>query len=128
MKYVHDLCGRLGINDVCTHGLRGTQLSLTVAVAQDVERASRAAGHADTGVTRSHYLAAGVEQSARARVMEEILLTTASEEQRQLELEEAEREMAAATAKLNALRSPESPKLGTAAKTSYLTGVSTLTN
>ncbi len=111
LKYVHRLCAELGVTDVCTHGLRGTQLSLTVAVAQDVERASRAAGHADTGVTRAHYLAAGVEASSRAKLMEEMMLVDHDAEERRRELEAAEAEMRAAGERLRALR--EQVGLGT---------------
>jgi integrase len=121
LKYVRKTCGVLGITGVCTHGLRGTQITLTVAIAQDVERASRAAGHATTGVTRAHYMAAGVEQSSRAALMEEILLSDTDDKQAAADLAEAEREMAAAQAKLAALktRGAVTLSLGTRPSSSY---------
>jgi integrase len=122
LKYVRNLSRAVG-TETCTHGLRGTQLSLTVAVAQDVERASRAAGHADTGVTRAHYLASGVEASARAKLMEEILLAERDEAAERAEVEAAEREMASAQARLDSIRARGAVtlRLGTAAATAYPT-------
>jgi integrase len=121
LKHVHRLCEIAGVPEVCTHGLRGTQISLTIEVGSLVEAASRGAGHADTGVTRNHYMAAGVEQSARAKVMEELLLRDRSAEQEAAELAEAEREMAQAAAKLASLRAARTVTLsvGTTDKPAY---------
>jgi integrase len=119
LKHVERLCEVAGVPRVCTHGLRGTQITLTVEIAGDVERASRAAGHADTGVTRSHYMAAGVEQSTRAKLMEEILLADRASEQEAAELAAAEQEMREAARKLESLRSREQVRLGTTAIPAY---------
>lgn len=121
LKYVHELCERLGVTDVCTHGLRGTHVSLTVAVQQDIERTSRGVGHETTGVTRSHYLAAGVEQSARAKLMEEILLRDDDTAAREAAIAAAEKEAREATARLAALRGAVTLPLGTTARVPYPT-------
>lgn len=104
LKHVNRLCVAAGVPTVVTHALRGTQISLTVEVDSVVKAASVNAGHGDTGVTRSHYMAAGVEQSARAKLMEEILLASRDPEAEARELAAAEAEARAAQAKLDALR------------------------
>jgi len=119
LKHTHRLCVAAGVPLVCTHALRGTQITLTVEINSLVEAASRGAGHGDTAVTRQHYLAAGVEQSARAKRMEEILLDTDDHRQQQ-ELEAAEKEMREAAEKLTRLRQV-TLRLGTDAETAYPT-------
>lgn len=110
LEHVRRLCEVAGVTSVCTHGLRGTQITLTVEIDTLVKGASKSAGHSDTGVTRAHYLAAGVEQSARARLMEEMLL--ADDTQDEEAIEAAEREAREAMAKLEALRAGKTARLG----------------
>ncbi len=125
LDHVARLCATAGVPRVCTHGLRGTQISLTVEVGTLVTAASKGAGHAATGVTRRHYLAAGVEQSARAALMEEILLTDSNPEAEAADLAAAEAEVRAANEKLERLRGAKvSPRLGIPAKTAYPNGQS----
>jgi len=119
LKHVARLCGVAGVPVVCTHGLRGTQISLTVEVDALVTAASKGAGHADTGVTRQHYMAAGVEQSARAKLMEEILLTEQSNADEAAEIAAAEKEAREAAEKLARLRAKVQTNLGTTAATAY---------
>lgn len=104
LGHVRRLAEIARVPEICTHGLRGTQISLTVEVGALVEAASKGAGHAGTGVTRAHYLAAGVEQSARAKLMEDILLATPDAAEEARKLAEAEAEVLAAQAKLDSMR------------------------
>jgi integrase len=104
LKHVRRICDVAGVPSVCTHGLRGTQISLTLEVTTSLEASSRSAGHGGTGVTRAHYLAAGVETSARAMLLERILLELPDPAEEARKLAEAEAEVRAAQAKLESLR------------------------
>lgn len=109
LRAVKRLCHSAGVTTVCTHGLRGTQITLTVQVNDVVKMASKGAGHGSTGVTRAHYLASGVEASARAKLMEEILLQDPDDANAE-EIAAAEAEAREAMETLARLRRP-APKL-----------------
>lgn len=104
LKHVHRLCGVASVPEVCTHGLRGTQISLTVEIGAMVAEAGRRAGHAGVAVTRAHYMAPGTEDSARAERMESLLLNdeAARAESDLVEAERLAAEMAVRIAELRA--------------------------
>lgn len=64
--HVHRFCELAGVPEVTTHALRGGTATRIVEQGGSIESAARYIGHANTAVTRRHYLAPGVEQSARA--------------------------------------------------------------
>lgn len=130
LKAVHRLCGVAGVPEVCTHGLRGTQISLTVEIGAMVAEAGRRAGHAGVAVTRAHYMAAGTEESARAARMEALLLNDEIGRQ-ETEMAAAEREMAELTERMRALKERAAVQVGvgTAADSEYpAPPISTLRN
>lgn len=65
-RHVRRLCKAAGVPVVCTHGLRGTQASISV-LAVPAEHVAAALGQTGPAITRRHYLAAGAEQSGRQR-------------------------------------------------------------
>lgn len=104
LNHVRRLCEVAGVPSVCAHGLRGTQITLTVEVAGMIAVAGRAAGHASAGVTRRHYMESGTEESARAAQMEAMLFAPEESEELTDELAIAEQEARDAAAKLEGLR------------------------
>jgi hypothetical protein len=105
LVYVKELCERAGVPVVTTYGLRGTHNSCTMQVSKLVEAASKGAGHGSVAVTRSHYIAAGVEQSARAGLMEELLFADLQHEAEEIAARDA-REAAKAAETLARLQKP----------------------
>lgn len=99
LEHVYRLCHEAGVPAVCTHGLRGTHVTLTGENEIEMQNIARQVGHAGTDVTRRHYMAAGTEQSMRAARFEAMLLQAPDEsdadEQLERELREAEARVAA---------------------------------
>lgn len=125
LQHVKRLCETAGVPVITAHGLRDTWSDLTEEVANRIDQTAKSMGHSDSKVTRAHYMSAGTEQSSRAQMMEELLLSTEaesgeSEEQMiERELREAEEKLAALKARkagapaqkvaLNVGRSPIQP-------------------
>lgn len=65
-RHVQRLCKAAGVPLVCTHGLRGTQASISV-LAVPAEHVAAALGQTGPAVTRRHYLAAGAERTGQQR-------------------------------------------------------------
>lgn len=100
LGHVKRICEVADVPTVVTHGLRGTHLTLTMEVETALAGVARSVGHANTKVTRAHYLAAGSEQSARAARMEELLgIAQPSDDSAQLE-----REIMELQSRLNAVK------------------------
>jgi integrase len=64
--HVRRLCKVAKVPVICPHGLRDTWASISVQ-ASPVDQVARALGHANTAVTRRHYLEAGAEQIGQQR-------------------------------------------------------------
>jgi integrase len=62
--HVRRLSKKAGVPVVTPHGLRGTWSSIAAEVTP-VDHVARALGHANTAVTRRHYLAAGAERAGQ---------------------------------------------------------------
>lgn len=71
--HVHRLCRAARVPRVTTHGLRGTQASLSV-LAASAEHVAAQLGQVGPGVTRRHYLAPGAEQTGRQRAALRVLI------------------------------------------------------
>jgi integrase len=71
--HVKRVCRAAGVPVVSPHDLRRSFASLSARSGTATEQVARTLGHADTGVTRRHYLDAGAEQSADSRRAEGIL-------------------------------------------------------
>jgi integrase len=64
------MCDAAGVPRVCPHGLRGTHATIAASAGVTAHVVAATLGHApDAGVTRDHYIAPGVEQSAAARLV-----------------------------------------------------------
>ncbi|MCA1833052.1 MAG: hypothetical protein ABR520_11320 [Mycobacteriales bacterium] len=70
--HVRRLCAVAKVPEVCPHGLRGTQATIS-AGAVSVEHVAAALGQIGPKVTRRHYLAPGAEQDGRTRAMQRVL-------------------------------------------------------
>jgi integrase len=71
--HVRRLCRDAKVPEVCPHGLRGTQASISV-LATPVEHVAAALGqHPNGSVTRSSYLAPGAEARGRGRAALQVL-------------------------------------------------------
>lgn len=70
--HVRRLCKAAGVPEVCPHGLRGTQASISV-LAVPAEHVAAALGQTGPAVTRRHYLASGAEERGRGRAALRIL-------------------------------------------------------
>lgn len=70
--HVRRLCAVAKVPEVCPHGLRGTQASISV-LAAPVEHVAAALGQTGPAVTRRHYLAGGAEERGRGRAALRIL-------------------------------------------------------
>jgi integrase len=103
LNHVERLCEVAGVKVITAHGLRDTWSDLTMDVLARMDKTARGMGHADSRVTAEHYLSAGTEQSARAAMMEDLLLSTETQ-QGETEDEMIEREMREAEEKLAALK------------------------
>ncbi len=90
LGHVKRICQIAGVPEICTHGLRGTHVTLTMEVETALQGSARAVGHANTGVTRDHYLAGGAEQSARAAMLETLLFARDESDDAAAEREERE--------------------------------------
>jgi integrase len=64
--HVRRLCGVAKVPEVCPHGLRGTQASISV-LAVPAEHVAAALGQTGPAVTRRHYLSGGAEERGRGR-------------------------------------------------------------
>lgn len=64
--HVRRLCKAAGVPEVCPHGLRGTQASISV-LAVPAEHVAAALGQTGPAVTRRHYLASWAEERRRGR-------------------------------------------------------------
>lgn len=64
--HVRRLCTAAKVPEVCPHGLRGTQASISV-LAVPAEHVAAALGQTGPAVTRRHYLARGAEERGRGR-------------------------------------------------------------
>jgi integrase len=79
LEHVKRLCEVAGVNVITAHGLRDTWTDLTMDVAKQIDKTATDMGHADSNVTRRHYLSASVERSMRAAMMEELLFSAETE-------------------------------------------------
>lgn len=70
--HVRRLCRDAKVPEVCPHGLRGTQASISV-LAAPVEHVAAALGQTGPAVTRRHYLAGGAEERGRGRAALKVL-------------------------------------------------------
>lgn len=70
--HVRRLCREAKVPEVCPHGLRGTQASISV-LAAPVEHVAAALGQTGPAVTRRHYLASGAEERGRQRAALKII-------------------------------------------------------
>jgi integrase len=103
LGHVRRICEDAKVPEVCAHGIRGTWIDLTAEYEQKLEKVAAAAGHADTAVTKRHYMSAGTEQSARAAMMEDLLLQVA-DERGETDAQMVEREQREAEERLAALK------------------------
>ena len=103
LNHVERLCEVAAVKVITAHGLRDTWSDLTMDVLSRMDKTAKSMGHADSRVTAEHYLSAGTEQSARAAMMEDLLLTTETQDG-ESEEDMMERELAEAEEKLAALR------------------------
>ncbi len=101
LAHVARICVAAGVRAVCTHGLRGTNYTMTLVIEERMASTARSLGHGGLGVGRSHYLMAGAEASARAAMMERLLFAPAEDAS---EIEVLEYEIASANARLATLR------------------------
>ena len=104
LKAVTKLCAAANVPRICTHALRTTHLDLTHEMDGEIAAAAIHAGHSGSGVTKRHYIGKGTAISSRAAMMEALMLETSSDLSALAELQAAEEEAAAATARLEALR------------------------
>lgn len=70
--HVRRLCGVAKVPEVCPHGLRGTQASISV-LAVPAEHVAAALGQTGPAVTRRHYLSGGAEERGRGRAALRVL-------------------------------------------------------
>lgn len=70
--HVRRLCGVARVPEVCPHGLRGTQASISV-LAVPAEHVAAALGQTGPAVTRRHYLSGGAEERGRGRAALKVL-------------------------------------------------------
>jgi len=70
--HVRRLCRAAKVPEVCPHGLRGTQASISV-LAVPAEHVAAALGQTGPAVTRRHYLAKGAEARGRGRAALRVL-------------------------------------------------------
>lgn len=70
--HVRRLCGVAKVPEVCPHGLRGTQASISV-LAVPAEHVAAALGQTGPAVTRRHYLSGGAEERGRGRAAMTVL-------------------------------------------------------
>lgn len=67
-------CDKAGVPRVTPHGLRGSGATHAVRLGGGVEQVARALGHGDEGDTlKAHYLGGGAIESARGRMMDELV-------------------------------------------------------
>lgn len=76
--HVRRLCGVAGVPIVCPHGLRGTWASLSRREVS-VDHVARALGHAGPSITRSNYIAPGVERGLDQQTVLAVLGKTVAE-------------------------------------------------
>lgn len=72
-KYLHRLCRRLNIPQVCPHSLRGLHATLAVQSGATSRAVASVLGHGSDEITKLHYIAPGADKSGTARSLAALL-------------------------------------------------------
>jgi integrase len=72
-KYLHRLCQRLDIPQVCPHSLRGLHATLAVQSGATSRAVAGVLGHGSDEITKRHYIAPGADQAGNARNLAALL-------------------------------------------------------